>query len=71
MLKGALIIFQIVSSVFLVILILIQTKGTGLGRTFGGGNVSFTRRGVEKIVFKSTFAVSVFFILVSLITLAL
>jgi len=45
-----------------------QAKGTGLGRSFGGGgNVSFTRRGLEKVIFKITFVFSALFIASSLL----
>jgi preprotein translocase subunit SecG len=66
-----LLIFQIISSITLVILIIMQAKGTGFGRTFGGGgNVSFTRRGLEKVVFKFTFIVATIFITVSILQVA-
>jgi len=66
-----LLIFQIISSIALVILIIMQAKGTGFGRSFGGGgNVSFTRRGLEKVVFKFTFVVAGIFIAVSILQVA-
>ncbi len=61
---------QIITSVILIILILIQSKGSGLGKSFGGGS-SFSRRGVEKLLYKSTFAVAGLFIIISLISLAI
>jgi len=69
--EKVLLIFQIISSITLVILIIMQAKGTGFGRTFGGGgNVSFTRRGLEKVVFKFTFVVAGIFIAVSILQVA-
>jgi preprotein translocase subunit SecG len=66
-----LLILQIISSILLVILIIMQAKGTGFGRTFGGGgNVSFTRRGLEKVVFKLTFVIAALFIAVSVLQIA-
>lgn len=59
---------QIVISIVFVILILIQSKGSGLGRSFGGGS-SFSRRGFEKLLYKLTFVCAGLFILVSLISL--
>lgn len=61
---------QIVLSILVTILILIQSRGGGLGRSFGNsvGN-SFTRRGVEKWLFKVTFVAVAFFIVVSIIQL--
>ena len=42
-------IAQIVIAVILVILILLQQRGTGLGGIFGGGGEVFrTKRGIEK-----------------------
>jgi len=46
---------QILLGLILVLLVLLQPKGVGLGQVFGGeGNVYRTKRGVEKIVFYST-----------------
>jgi preprotein translocase subunit SecG len=62
-------LIQIVISVALIILILIQTKGSGLGSLFGGGDsgVYTTRRGVEKTLFNLTIVLAVTFFIVSLI----
>jgi preprotein translocase subunit SecG len=67
--KEFLIVIQILASIALVILILMQAKGTGFGRSWGSGGSSFTRRGLEKLVFKLTFVVSAIFLLVSLINI--
>ena len=64
--KQILIIIQIVASIILIGLILIQAKGTGFGRV---GGTSFTRRGLEKFVFKATFVVAFIFIGVSILQL--
>lgn len=61
---------QIVLAIILVLLVLVQSKGTGLGRTFGSTS-SFTKRGVERIVFRATFVVSGFFLAVSILQLAI
>ena len=46
---------QIVVSIAIVILILLQERSSGIGSSFGGGNEFFqTRRGLEKIVFWAT-----------------
>lgn len=65
-----LLIIQIILSIAIVTLILIQAKGTGLGQAFGGmgGNYS-TRRGVEKTVFFLTIIVAVLFFLSSVVQL--
>lgn len=63
-------IVQIVISVILIVLILLQARGTGLGRTFGsGGGTSFTRRGLERFIFKLTFFVVFLFLTVSTLQL--
>lgn len=56
-----------ITSVVLVLLILLQAKGTGFGRSANA--TSFTRRGLEKIVFKLTFIVTGLFIVVSILQL--
>lgn len=60
----ALIITQIVSSVVLIILILIQNKSGGLSEAFGGGGAEIyhTKKGIEKMVFISTIVFSVIFL---------
>lgn len=63
-------IVQIVISIILIGLILIQARGTGFGRSAGlGGGASFTRRGLEKLVFKSTFVVAFLFVAISILQL--
>jgi len=60
---------QIGVAILLSAAILIQVKGTGFGRAWGGASGSFTRRGVESLVFKLTFVLSGLFILVSVLAL--
>jgi len=67
-----LIIVQIVISICLIGLILVQAKGTGLGRTFGsGGGTSFSRRGLEKLIFKFTFVLAGLFLAISILQLVI
>lgn len=57
---------QIIFAVLLIILVLIQNRGTGLSGVFGGsGNVYRTKRGVEKTVFILTIITSAIFIIIS------
>ncbi|HTM68626.1 MAG TPA: preprotein translocase subunit SecG [Candidatus Binatia bacterium] len=68
--KTYLTIAQIVVSSLLIIAILLQSRGTGLGSTFGGeGNVYRTKRGVEKILFRSTIVFAVVFLGLALATI--
>lgn len=60
---------QIVLSILLVISILLQQTGAGLGSAFGGGdNFSsgfHTRRGAEKVLFRATIVFGVLFALLA------
>ncbi len=63
---------QIILCITVIIFILLQVRGAGLGSAFGGssaGSVFKTRRGVERLIFNMTIAFVVLFALVSLITL--
>ncbi|KKR99159.1 MAG: hypothetical protein UU51_C0031G0002 [Microgenomates group bacterium GW2011_GWC1_41_20] len=62
-------IIQIIVSIALVALVLIQARGTGFGRSNGMGGASFTRRGLEKLVFRLTFVLSFLFIVTSVLRL--
>lgn len=67
----ALQVIQIIVAIALIALVLLQTKGAGLGGIFGGeGGIYRTRRGVEKTLYQATIALSVVFFLVSLIAVA-
>jgi len=64
-------ILQILISLFLVVLILLQGRGAGLGATFGGGGETFrTRRGFEKILFYLTLLFAFAFVLILVAVLA-
>lgn len=52
-------IIQIIISIVLIAVILLQSQGTGLGSTWGGGGESYhTKRGIEKVLLY----VTIFFI---------
>ena len=57
---------QIIVSVMLAAVILLQVKGTGFGRVWGGLSTSSTRRGLEGVIFKLTFVLAGLFLMVSL-----
>jgi preprotein translocase subunit SecG len=61
-------IVQIIISVMVSVLILMQVRGSGLGRTFGSdsGSIHRTRRGIEKTLYQLTIALAVAFLLISL-----
>jgi len=58
----ALAIVQIVISIILIITILLQSRGVGLGAAFGGeSNVYRTKRGIEKTLFIVTIVFGILF----------
>ncbi|OGM13315.1 preprotein translocase subunit SecG [Candidatus Woesebacteria bacterium RIFCSPHIGHO2_02_FULL_42_20] len=67
--RDVLLIIQIISGLFLTVLIVLQVKGKGFGRVWGASSVSFTRRGLENQVFRATFIISFIFLLVSTLEL--
>jgi preprotein translocase subunit SecG len=61
-------IAQIIVSVALIVSILLQARGAGLGSVFGGtGTVFKTRRGIDRLLFRITIAFVVLFVVISLI----
>lgn len=70
MLSTVLTIIQLVIAGFLVLVILLQQKGAGLGSAFGGtGSVYTSRRGVDRILFNITIVFSLVFFALALINL--
>lgn len=67
--KQIILIIQIVVSILLMVAILMQSKGAGLGQAWGGtGGFYSSRRGVEKILYRITIILAGVFLLVSFIT---
>lgn len=68
--KAAISLVQIILGVLLILVIIIQQKGSGLGTSFGG-DMSFyrTKRGAEKLLFYATIVIALAFVLSSLIGL--
>ena len=63
-------VIQIVLSVALVLVILLQVKGGGLGGIFGQADTVFrTKRGLERRLFQLTIILVVLFIIFSIVTL--
>ncbi len=66
-------VLQIVVSVLLIIVVLLQVKGSGFGAALGGmsgGSVYRTKRGLERTLFQSTIILTVVFIFVSFLSVA-
>ena len=61
-------IAQILISILLIILIMMQTRGTGFAAGYAADSSIFrTRRGVERLVFQLTIAVSVLFLILAIV----
>ncbi len=57
---------QISLGTILVVIILLQQSSAGAGGAFGGsdsGSINHTRRGLEKLLFKTTIIISILFVL--------
>ncbi len=62
-------IAQIIVSVVLIIALLLQVRGGGLGGIFGNPETVFrTRRGIEKTLFQVTIALIVLFVIISIVS---
>jgi len=65
-------IAQMVLSVALVLVLLLQVRGGGLGGIFGQADTVYrTKRGVEKTLFRFTIVLVILFIAISLLMLSL
>lgn len=64
---------QIILSILLVAVILLQKSEAGLGGAFGGGDgsnsINYTRRGFEKKLFIATFVIAILFAISAFIAL--
>ena len=70
--ENYLIIAQMVLSVALVIVLLLQVKGGGLGGIFGQADTVYrTKRGLEKTLFQFTVVLVVLFVTISLIMISI
>ena len=65
-------ISQIVLSVALILIVLLQVRGGGLGGIFGQADTVYrTKRGLEKTMFRLTIALAVLFIVIAIVSLRL
>jgi protein translocase SecG subunit len=63
---------QIGSAVLLIISILLQQRGQGLGSALGGNTMEYsTKRGVEKMIFYAAIVLAIVFVGVSIARLVL
>ena len=67
-----LLIVQIILGVSMVITILMQARGVGLGRAWGGSDMAYhSKRGVEKLIFRATIVLAVLFFINSILVLVI
>jgi preprotein translocase subunit SecG len=64
---------MVVVSIALIIVIILQSRGAGLGGLGGGADMSggssfYARRGVERLLFNVTIGMSIVFFLLAIIT---
>lgn len=72
MLETFLNIAQIVLPILLIVAILLQSKGSGLGAGFGGeGNVFRSKRGIEKKLHQTTIILATLFFIVAFLDIYL
>ncbi len=62
-------IVQIILSVVLILVVLLQAKGSGFGAAFTADASGYrSRRGIERTLFNFTIGLAVVFVLVSIVT---
>ncbi len=65
-------ISQIVLAVALILIVLLQVRGGGLGGIFGQADTVYrTKRGLEKTMFQLTIVLAVLFIIIAIVSLRL
>jgi preprotein translocase subunit SecG len=63
-------ILQIILAIALIIVILLQNRGTGLGGAFGGESAVYhSRRSLEKTLFQITIALAIVFFITAFINI--
>jgi preprotein translocase subunit SecG len=66
--KTFLLFLQIILSISLILVILIQAKGSGLSGVFGGESAFYrSKRGVEKLLVYITIALALIFLILSIV----
>ena len=60
---------EIIVSIVLILVLLIQTRGAGFGGTFNSDSSVFrTRRGIEKTLFQLTIVLTIVFVVISILS---
>lgn len=71
--ERAFMVVSIIISILLVVLILLQVKGAGLGDLLGGsetGGITRTRRGLEKTLFQITIGLGIAFMAIAILAVS-
>lgn len=70
--KSSVEVAQIILSIVVIAVVLLQTKGSAFSGAMGGdsGSIYHTRRGLEKTLFQLTIAVAAIFVAVSVVSAA-
>lgn len=71
--EHAFMVVAIIISILLIVLILLQVKGSGLGDLLGGSNtggITRTRRGLEKTLFQITIGLGVAFLAIAILAVS-
>lgn len=68
--KTYLYLAQILMSIVITVLVLLQAKNAGLSNIFGGGDMGVykTKRGVEKTLFNATIGLGIGFLVLALVS---
>ncbi len=63
----------IITSIALVLSVILQSKGAGLGGLTGGdaGGIFTARRGIEKVLFRVTIGLSVLFFILAIMSVSI
>ena len=65
-------VIQVISAIALIIVVILQNRGSGLGAAFGGeGNIYRTRRSFEKVLFQLTIILAVIFFITAFVNILL
>lgn len=65
--KNFFLVLQIITALLTIVLVIIQSKGTGIGSAFGGDMGFYgTKRGAEKMLFGLTIVLATIFVISSL-----
>lgn len=66
------IVSQIVLSILLMVAVLLQQKGSGIGMAFGGSsNIYSTKRGIDQFLFRATIVLACLFFGIALLRVIL